>query len=81
MVQHMLTTKDNPHSPFDDYPGWMAFDQRNGYYTAELLARYLVTSEELSDADQTVAVESAIDEILDSDLLQIYTKVSKGRDS
>ena len=37
----MLTTVDNPHSPFDEFGAWYTFDLQQGYRTSELLARIL----------------------------------------
>lgn len=77
MAKHALTTIDNPHSPFDDFDSWLAYDHRQGYYSSELLARIVVTSDELSELDQEVAIESAIDEIVMEDPHLIYKKVSR----
>lgn len=77
MAQHMLTTVDNPNNPFTEYDEWFAFDQRAGHNTNSLLARVLITSDELSEADQDLAVEDAIDEILREDPLLIFRKVSR----
>ena len=73
----MLTTVDNPYSPFTEFEAWLAFDERKGYHTLSYLARVTVTSYELSEADQAVAIEQAIDEILFYNLLGIYKKVYK----
>ena len=73
----MLTTSDNPISPFDDYVAWNSWDVAAGYHTAEFLGRIVNTSLELSDADYDVAVEQAIDEIVQENVLGIYVKVEK----
>ena len=75
MVQHMLTTVDNPYNPHTHYDEWYAFDLSHGYHTPSFLARILVTSENMSDADQDAAVEAAIDEIVSENVLGIYKKV------
>lgn len=77
MAAAMLTTIDNPHNPFTDYAEWFAYDQRHGYHTPSFLARILVDSEELSDADLEVAIENAIDEIVKENILGKYKKVIK----
>lgn len=74
---HMLTTVDNPFNPFDDYDQWNAYDEQHGYHTSNFLARVVITSSELSKADQDVAIENAIDEIVKENVLGIYTKVSQ----
>ena len=75
MQQHMLTTVDNPYDPTTHYDEWNAYDEAQGYFTMNFLARVLVTSEDLSDADQDAAVEDAIDEIVSNNVLGIYRKV------
>ena len=74
---HMLTTVDNPFNPFIDYDKWNAYDEAQGYYTSNFLARVVVTSSEISEADQDLAIENAIDEILKENVLGIYRKVSQ----
>lgn len=76
MDEHMLTTVDNPFSPFTQYDEWYAFDERSGYHTSGLLARIINTSYDLSDADQNTAIEDAIDEIVKENVLGVYRKVS-----
>ena len=76
MARHMLTTVDNPFDPFIQYDEWLAFDERKGHETLSLLARVVVTSDELSEEDQNFATEQAINEIVSEDPLLIYKKVS-----
>jgi len=73
----MLTTVDNPHDPFDDYDAWYVYDLSSGYHTPSFLARILKISDEISDADRAVAIEQAIDEIVEENVLGIYVKVEK----
>lgn len=63
-VNYALTTSDNPWNPFTHYDEWDNFDQARGYNTAALLARVANTSDELSDADQLIAMDEAMTEIL-----------------
>ncbi len=72
-----LTTTDNPHDPFDDYPAWYQYDTTAGYHTSGMLARILADSYDLSDADQEKAIELAIDEIVRENVLGIYRKVTR----
>lgn len=72
-----LTTKDNPYHPIDEYDDWYAYDIQNGYCTDAYIARVLKTSEELSEAQQKVDYERAIDEIISFDFLGMYKKVIK----
>ena len=77
MEETMLTTVDNPYDPFTQYEEWNAYDVQMGYHTASYLARIVVTSNELSYADQKRANERAIDEIVKLNVLGIYKKVTK----
>jgi hypothetical protein len=77
MEESMLTTIDNPYNPFDDFDSWFAFDTRHGYHTSSFLARIAMNSLELSEPDQHVALEQAIDEIVTENVLGIYTKVTR----
>ena len=76
----MLTTVDNPYDPFTDFDQWNAYDQSKGYNTCSYLARIVRTSDELSEPDQSLAIELAIDEIVELNVLGIYKKVSKKED-
>ena len=71
----MLTTIDNPFSPWTDYEAWYNYDESKGYCTCAYLARIAKTSDELSDADQALAIDNAMNEIVDLNLLGNYIKV------
>ena len=74
----MLTTIDNPFDPFTQFDKWLTYDQSKGYFTNEYLARIVKTSDELSETDQFLAIEQAIDEIVQLNVLGIYRKVEGG---
>jgi hypothetical protein len=76
MGLHMLTTVDNPYSPFTQFDEWLQFDQSSGYYTTQYLARLTLSSVELSDTDQSNAIEYAIDEIVLENVNGVYRKVA-----
>lgn len=75
MVHYMLTTTDNPFSPVTQYDEWMAWDMAHGYWSNSLLARVVRTSPDLSDADQELAIQDAIDEIVNENVSGVHTKV------
>lgn len=77
MMQHMITTVDNPYDPFTDFAKWYTWDTSNGYHSSAYLARVVRSSEALSEADQMMAIEQAINEIVLYDILEVYVKVSK----
>lgn len=71
----MLTTVDNPYDPFTRFKEWFTFDTSHGYDTASFLARIVRTSEELSERDQQLTLERAIDEIVEENTSGMYRKV------
>jgi hypothetical protein len=77
ITESMLTTNDNPFDPFDDYDNWLAFDINNGYNTSAYLARITITSNELSEQDQLIAIDNAIDEIISENVSGNYKKISR----
>jgi hypothetical protein len=76
MPDSMLTTIDNPYDPFTQFDEWYEFDTEKGYDTCSYLARIAITSDELSQQDEDLAIESAIDEIVALNVLGIYKKVT-----
>lgn len=72
----MLTTVDNPYNPFTQYDEWNAYDIGQGYYTNGLLARIVITSDELSENDQIKAINDAIDEIISENVSGFHVKVT-----
>lgn len=76
LVEHMLTTTDNPYNPFTDYDSWYAYDSAAGYHTPEFLARIVRTSSDLSEAQQSLAIEQAIDEIVRENVQGNYRKIT-----
>jgi len=77
MREAMLTTADNPFDPFTQFDSWFAFDSSKNYNSCSYLARIAKTSDELSDADNAIAIEQAIDEIVQLNLLGNYVKVTR----
>jgi len=72
----MITTTDNPWNPFTQYSEWLAHDEYLGYYSTGLLARYVITSNDLSDADQESAILEGINELIKENPFGIYKKVT-----
>ncbi len=77
MTVHMLTTIDNPYNPWTHYDEWFAWDAQAGYHTPGYLARIVRSSDELSDEDQSLAIEQAIDEIIEENVIGIYKRVAE----
>lgn len=76
-IRYALTTVDNPFDPFDRFLEWMEWDRSAGYDTVSYLGRIVKDSENLSEADQSLAVSDAIDEILEEHGYTFYKKVSQ----
>lgn len=72
----MLTTTDNPYDPFTQFFEWYNYDETAGYHTSAFLARITRTSDDLSEPDQALAIEEAVDEIIMENVLGIYKKVT-----
>lgn len=79
MAETMLTTVDNPWSPFTNFDEWDTWDRAHGYYTLGLLARVARSSDELSQADQDTITDQAIDEIVRENVCGMYIKVTPDR--
>lgn len=75
MDEYMLSTSDNPYSPVDQYTEWLAWDARAGYNTPAYLARVTFTSDDLSEADQAVAIDQAMNDIIENHADGFYIKV------
>jgi hypothetical protein len=72
-----LTTVDNPFNPFEQFTSWFLFDEEKGYHSCAYLARIARTSSQLSDVENDLEVERAIDEIIKYDFTNIYRKVTQ----
>lgn len=75
--EYMLTTVDNPFNPFTEYDEWYAYDAMMGYNTPSFLARVAIVSTEISEPDQQLAIQLAIEEIVEENVLGMWRKVSR----
>lgn len=75
--EKMLTTVDNPYSPFDDWDQWYAYDLFYGYHTCEYIARLARTSHALSDYDNDEEYDRVTDEIVKLNPNGMYVKRSR----
>lgn len=72
-----LTTVDNPYNPFEQFTSWYLFDEEKGYHSSAYLGRVARTSDSLSEEENDLEVERAIDEIIKYDFRNIYKKVKQ----
>lgn len=70
----MITTKDNPYDPFDNFSQWFVYDVEKGYNSCAYLGRIVKTSDALSEQENDKIIEEAIDEIVKYDPFDIYEK-------
>lgn len=77
MAKCALTTIDNPFNPFEQFLPWFLFDEEKGYHSCAYLGRIARTSDQLTDAENDLEVERAIDEIIKYDFMNIYKKVAQ----
>ncbi len=75
-----ITTIDNPYDPFDDFEHWFQFDTEKGYYTSSRVARLTKLRNDMSEVEEDLEVERAIDRLIEIDPLKIYKKVVRERD-
>lgn len=78
MAAVALSTVDNPWNPFDNFDEWYQFDMDKGYSTCSYLDRVARTSDQLTDEENVIEIERAIDEIMKYDFQNIYIKVKEG---
>jgi len=88
-AEYLLTTCDNPWSPFTQFREWFTWDITNGwhlnddgtvglgYCTSRLLDRLTATSEDISPAQYNRDISDAIDEILKFNIPGVYMRVKK----
>ena len=73
--QVYLTTADNPYDPKTQFEQWYAYDTMKGYNTPGYLARRAHTSDGISDEDNALELEDAIDAIISVNALGLYKKI------
>lgn len=77
----MLTTSDNPCDPFDNFDEWFQWDEDLGYHTCAYVSRIARLSDEMSDEEELMEIERAIDEILANDFIGVYKKVRRKQEN
>ena len=75
--QLFLTTLDNPFNPATEPEFWEQYDRDHGYYSYNLLCRYLWTSDQLSENEQVDAINNAVLDAVDADLTGKFVAVKE----
>lgn len=72
----MLTTKDNPFNPFEDFRSWFQFDVEKGYNSCSYFDRIAHFEDDMNQNEIDIETERAIDEIVSTNPIGIYIKVT-----
>ena len=75
MVKYMLSTKDNPYNPVVNFTEWLLFDSLKGYNSCAYLARIAEVKDNMTEEEEALEINRAIDEIIDKDFMDLYIKV------
>ena len=75
--EYMITTIDNPFDPFEQFISWFLFDIEKGYYTCAKLARLVTIADDMSQKEIEVAMDNAIDRLIEIDPLNIYIRINR----
>lgn len=77
ITKSMLSTKDNPFNPFEDFKNWFDYDSDYKYNSCGILDLITGDMSKLSPTEQALKTEMAIDSFINSDPLGIYIKVQR----
>ena len=80
-TKYLLSTSDNPWNPWTHFTQWNTWDIEAGYHTLAYLARIEMNSNEISEADQDVAYEAAVEEILRLNITGKYVTIQEPKAS
>ena len=74
----MLTTIDNPYSPFTEYDRWKAFDTvygHNTYETLAVLGSFGLLQSKLSETEFEQHVNDTMNQLIETDPIGLWIKV------
>ena len=74
-IDVLITTIDNPFSPYTQWDEWYAYDEQRGYCTCGLVAMFVETTNELGEQHETLNVYDAYRRIKNVDLMNLYVLV------
>ena len=75
--EYMITTVDNPYNPFEDFVRWFEWDHIAGYNSWERVARFMSDSNNLTNEEELLDTEKAIDQVVMNDFTNLYRKVDE----
>ena len=73
----MLTTNDNPFDPFVNFDEWFHYDIDHGYNSCGKMMRIAKLEPDMTDEEENIEVERAIDEFVKLDFTDTYSKAIK----
>lgn len=79
--EFMLSTSDNPYDPYDDFVKWYLWDVAAGYNTCAYLARICEYSGDISDSEEALSINDAIEEALMLNLTGNRIKVARKKEN
>ena len=65
MPDVFITTVDNPFNYFTQFDEWLNYDHLMGYFTIEYLGRIIKDDQNLSEEEERLELERAMDSILE----------------
>lgn len=77
VVDCMLSTSDNPYNPFTEFWKWYTFDVLHGYDTCGYLARVCEYTDDVSDREERLSLNDAIEDALRFNLTGNRIKVTQ----
>ena len=77
VIAKMLTTKDNPYDPFDQFDEWYGYDQDHKHFTCEYLARSVASSPLVSELEDIQTRNDTIDQICRLNATGLWVCVEK----
>ena len=68
-----LTTTDNPHSYFNEFREWFAFDAEKGYDCCGKAARVCHVTRDMSTIERDAAIEEGLKNFVKADPTGLFT--------
>lgn len=73
----LISTKDNPFDPFEQFEDWYRFDKEKGYDSNERATRLAHFEENMTEPECMQEFERAIDRLIEIDPFDVFIKVRR----
>lgn len=77
MYECLISTKDNPFDPFEQFDDWYRFDKEKGYDSNERVTRLAHFEENMTEPEVDQEYERAIDRLIEIDPFDLFIKVRR----